>query len=182
MALFRTNSAAISGLEALVIDVEVDLYAGVKQEFFTVGVPALAMHEGGKRIKSALISSGYGYPTRSVFIKLVRAGIREEWASFDLPIAIGILIAMGVVRQSQNHLFVGELSRNGELRPIRGALSIVASARSSGIRNLLLPADNATEVSGVDGVDVFGARNLTEAVQIVNAHDGLAPQALTERA
>jgi len=176
MALFRTRSAAVFGLDAHIIDVEVDMYPGANRDFVTVGMPDLAVRESRERIKSALMNSGFGYPNKSVTINLAPANIRKEGAGFDLPMALGILGAMGIVRQPENHLFVGELSLDGALRPVRGALSIAACARARGITNLLLPAENAAEASVAEGVRVFGARHLAEVVQILAAPDQFVPQ------
>lgn len=167
MALFRTRSAAVFGIDAHVIDVEVDMYPGAGRDFVTVGMPDTAVRESRERIKSALLNSGFGYPNKSVTINLAPANLRKEGAGFDLPMAMGILGAMGVVRPSEDHLFVGELSLDGALRPVRGALSIAACARDSGILNLLVPADNAAEASVAEGVRVFGVRHLSDVVRIL---------------
>ncbi len=157
MALFRTRSAALFGIEAHLIDVEVDMYpAGTARDFITVGMPDTAVRESRERIKSALLNSGFGYPNKSVTINLAPANVRKEGAGFDLPMAMGILGAMGVVARSDEHLFVGELSLDGAIRPVRGALSIAVCARRQGIANLLVPADNAAEAAVAEGVRVFG--------------------------
>ena len=121
MALFRTRSAAIFGIDAHLIDVEVDMYPGQNRDFITVGMPDTAVRESRERIKSALMNSGFGYPNKSVTINLAPANIRKEGAGFDLPMALGILGAMGVVGPAEDHLFVGELSLDGAIRPVRWA-------------------------------------------------------------
>ncbi|MEO8097396.1 MAG: YifB family Mg chelatase-like AAA ATPase [Acidobacteriota bacterium] len=171
MALYRTRSAAVFGIDAHIIDVEVDMYPGAGRDFITVGMPDTAVRESRERIKSALMNSGFGYPNKSVTINLAPANIRKEGAGFDLPMALGILGAMGVVHDTSDHLFVGELSLDGAVRPVRGALSIAACARERGIGNLLVPADNAAEASVAEGVRVFGVRHLTDVVRIL-AHPG----------
>src|ERR1700742_3581597 len=144
MALYRTRSAAVFGIDAHLIDVEVDMYAGGNaRDFVTVGMPDAAVKESRERIKSALLNSGFGYPNKAVTINLAPANVRKEGAGFDLPMAIGILGAMGMVKQMDSPLLVGELSLDGTLRSIRGALCIAACARRYGIENLLIPADNA---------------------------------------
>jgi magnesium chelatase family protein len=167
MALFRTCSAAVYGIDAHTIDVEVDMYPGSGRDFITVGMPDTAVRESRERIKSALLNSGFGYPNRSVTINLAPANLRKEGAGFDLPMALGILGAMGKVPPSDDHMLVGELSLDGAVRPVRGALSIAACARDRGIRNLLVPAENAAEASVAEGVRVFGVRHLSEAVQVM---------------
>src|SRR5580693_8087034 len=152
MALFKTRSAAVYGIDAHLIDVEVDMYAsGSARDFVMVGMPDTAVRESRERIKSALINSGFGYPNKSVTINLAPANIRKEGAGFDLPMALGILGAMGTVEHSDQHMLVGELSLDGTLRPVRGVLSIAACARRQGIPNLLVPADNASEAAVAEG-------------------------------
>ena len=169
MALFRTRSAAIQGVDAHRVDVEVDMYpSGTSRDFVTVGMPDAAVKESRERIKSALLNSGFGYPSKSVTINLAPANVRKEGAGFDLPMATAILGAMGAVTQADDYLLVGELSLDGSLRPIRGALSIAVCASRRGIKNLLLPIDNAAEAAVAEGVQVFGLRHLAEVVQFRN--------------
>lgn len=176
MALFRTRSAAVFGIDAHLIDVEVDMYPGNARDFITVGMPDTAVRESRERIKSALMNSGFGYPAKAVTINLAPANVRKEGAGFDLPMAMGILGAMGRVRMSDDHLLVGELSLDGAVRPVRGVLSIAACARERGIKNLLVPFDNAAEASVAEGVRVFGVRHLTDAVRLVEHPGETAPQ------
>src|SRR5690242_11194624 len=146
MALFRTRSAAVFGIEAHLIDVEVDMYPGGNaRDFITVGMPDTAVRESRERIKSALLNSGFGYPNKAVTINLAPANVRKEGVGFDLPMAIGILGAMGMAGAAGDHLFVGELSLDGSLRAVKGVLSIATCARRRGIANLIVPADNAAE-------------------------------------
>src|SRR5712671_6752134 len=175
MALSRTRSAAVFGIDAHFIDVEVDLYPGSARDFITVGMPDLAVRESRERIKSALLNSGFGYPNKSVTINLAPANIRKEGAGFDLPMALGILGAMGTVAHSDEHLLVGELSLDGTLRPVRGVLSMAVCARRQGIPNLLVPLDNAPEAAVTEGVRVFGMRHLAEVVAFLNQPDRFQP-------
>jgi magnesium chelatase family protein len=169
MALYRTRSAAVYGIEAHLIDVEVDMaQGGSARDFVTVGMPDTAIRESRERIKSALMNSGFHYPSRSVTINLAPANVRKEGAGFDLPMAMGILGAMGVVGKSEKHLVVGELSLDGMIRPVRGTLSMAVCARRMGIPNVIVPADNAAEAAVVEGVNVFGVRHLGEAVGVIN--------------
>jgi magnesium chelatase family protein len=177
MALYRTRSAAVLGIDAYPIDVEVDMYPGTARDFITVGMPDTAVRESRERIKSALLNSGFGYPNKSVTINLAPANVRKEGAGFDLPMAMGILGVMGMVRNTDQHLFVGELSLDGSLRPVRGALSIAACARRIGLTHLLVPADNAAEAAMAEGISVYAIRHLAEAVRLVNQPDQFAPVA-----
>src|SRR5689334_20282397 len=175
MALFKTRAAAVYGIDAHLIDVEVDMYNGNARDFVTVGMPDTAVRESRERIKSALLNSGFGYPNKSVTINLAPANIRKEGAGFDLPMALGILGAMGTVGRTDEHLLVGELSLDGTLRPVRGVLSMAVCARLQGIPNLLVPADNAAEAAVTEGVRVFGMRHLAEVVTFLNQPDRFEP-------
>jgi magnesium chelatase family protein len=169
VALFRTRSAAVYGIDAHLIDVEVDMWgSGTQRDFVTVGMPDTAVKESRERIKSALVNSGFRYPASSVTINLAPANVRKEGAGFDLPMATAILGAMGTVRDTEANLLVGELSLDGTLRPIRGVLSIAVCAQQSGIKNLLVPCENAAEAAVVKDIQVFGLRHLAEVVQFLN--------------
>ncbi len=176
MALYRTRTAAVYGIEAHLIEVEVDMYPSEQRDFVTVGLPDSAVRESRERIKSALINSGFGYPSKSITINLAPANVRKEGAGFDLPMAIGILGAMGKLDNSDDHLFVGELSLDGGVRPVRGALSIAACARKLGITNLLVPAENAAEAAVAEGVRVFGVKHLAEVVELLSNPTLFSPQ------
>jgi magnesium chelatase family protein len=169
VALFRTRSAAVYGIDAHLIDVEVDMWgSGTQRDFVTVGMPDTAVKESRERIKSALVNSGFRYPASSVTINLAPANVRKEGAGFDLPMATAILGAMGTIRDTEATLLVGELSLDGSLRPIRGVLSIAVCAQQSGIKNLLVPAENAAEAAVVKDIHVFGLHHLAEVVQFLN--------------
>jgi hypothetical protein len=121
MALFRTRSAAVFGIEAHLIDVEVDLYPGGNaRDFVTVGMPDTAVRESRERIKSALLNSGFGYPNKSVTINLAPANVRKEGAGFDLPMALGILSAMGTVKATDHRPPNRRSARNVHDRIARG--------------------------------------------------------------
>jgi magnesium chelatase family protein len=178
MALFRTRSAAVYGIDAHLIDVEVDMYAGGSaRDFVTVGMPDTAVRESRERIKSALVNSGFGYPNKSVTINLAPANVRKEGAGFDLPMAMGILGAMGGVPSSDGFLLAGELSLDGAIRGVRGVLSMAVCARERGIPNVVVPADNAAEAAVVAGVKVFGVRSLGEAAALLTKPDAACPVA-----
>ncbi|MBM3774575.1 MAG: YifB family Mg chelatase-like AAA ATPase [Acidobacteria bacterium] len=176
MALFKTRSAAIFGIDAHLIEIEVDLYeSGSARDFVLVGMPDLAVRESRERIKSALIHSGFRYPGKAVTINLAPANVRKEGAGFDLPLAIGILGAMGTVGGAGRHLMIGELSLDGAIRPVRGALSVAVCARREGVPSLVLPQENAAEAAVVDGIQVFGVRSLAEVVALINQPEQFQP-------
>ena len=176
VALFHIQSAAIFGIDAHLIDVEVDMYSGGNaSDLITVGMPDTSVRESRERIKAAFMNSGFGYPNRSVTINLAPANVRKEGAGFDLPMALGILGAMGVVQPTGPFLFVGELSLDGSLRPVRGTLSMAVCARKRGITNVIVPESNAAEAAVVEGVRVFGLRYLAEVVKLLNHAEEFVP-------
>ena len=176
MPLFKTRSAAVFGIDAQIIDVEVDLFkSGMARDFTLVGMPDAAVRESRERIKSALMNSGFGYPNQAVTVNLAPAQVRKEGSSFDLPMALAILGAMGVCKGLDNHLAVGELSLDGAIRPVRGALSVAVCAREQKIQNLFLPLENASEAAVVEGVNVFGVRHLGEVVAMLAKPEDYAP-------
>ena len=177
MALFKAHSAAVYGIDAHLIDVEVDMYpSGTARDFITVGMPDTAVRESRERIKSALVNSGFGYPyNKGITINLAPANIRKEGAGFDLPMALGILGAMGTAPSIDQYLLVGELSLDGSIRPVRGALSMAVCARSQGIPNLVLPFDNAAEAAVVEGLNVFGMRHLSEVMSMLERPQDFTP-------
>ena len=170
MALFKTRSAAVYGIDAHLIDVEVDMYpGGSARDFITVGMPDTAVRESRERIKSALINSGFGYPNKAVTINLAPANVRKEGAGFDLPMALGILGAMGTVGGARPPYSGGRTVARwrGAAGP-RRALGRRLRART-GIPNLIVPVDNAAEAAVVEGVRVFGVRHLAEVVALIDA-------------
>src|SRR3954447_18199177 len=179
MALFKTRSAAVYGIDAHLIDVEVDMFAGNPRDSVMVGMPDVAVRESRERIKSALMNSGFGYPQKRITINLAPASVRKEGASFDLPVALGILGAMGAVPSLDQHILIGELSLDGAIRPVRGALSIAVCARDRGILNLIVPAENATEAAAVAGVKVYGVGYLAEVVALINRPEEFTVAAVT---
>src|SRR3954466_7967945 len=173
--LFRTISAAVYGIDANLVDVEVDL-TPVRNEtdkdagVIIVGLPDLAVRESRERIRAAVNNSGFFFPFHKTTINLAPADVRKEGASFDLPIALGILGANGDLGETENltdTLTVGELSLDGRVRAIKGALPVAIRAREAGIKFLLLPEANASEAAVVAGVDVYGVADLRSAVELV---------------
>lgn len=173
--LFLSQSATVYGIEALIVDIEVNLQPVSKdtQEtppFNIVGLPDTAIRESKERIRAAITNSKYLFPFFRTTVNLAPADIRKEGAAFDLPIALGILGAAGdlAIDNLENTLSIGELSLDGRVRPVRGALSIAIKARDAGIKNLLLPEENAKEAAVVDGVSVYPIRDLRQAAELAN--------------
>ena len=172
--LFLTQSAAVYGIDALIVDIEVNLQpvkgeADTSPTVLIVGLPDTAIRESRERIRAAITNSSFFFPFHKTTINLAPADVRKEGASFDLPIALGILGAngdLGNTESLENTLSIGELSLDGRVRPVRGALSIALRARENGIENLLLPEENATEAAVVQEINVFPIRDLRQAVEI----------------
>ena len=162
--LFKALSAAVYGIDANLIDVEVD-YSGVvsdQDHFHTVGLPDAAVRESRDRVRAAIKNSGYLIPPTHITINLAPADLKKEGSGFDLPIAVGILGAYGALRTDDlsRFLLVGELGLDGSVRPIPGMLPIAILAREKGIPNLILPKGNAAEAAVVEGVNVFPVSSL----------------------
>lgn len=172
-------SAAVFGIEAHRIDVEVDLGRGMTV-FSTVGSAAPAVTEARTRVKSALENSGFAFPQRRVTVNLAPADVRKDGTAFDLPIALGILAADGHVSTEALHgtLVVGELSLDGRVRGVRGMLPLAAAARRGGLRRLLVPAENATEARVVAGLEVLAVGSLLEAVRALHGERAEAETAV----
>ena len=167
--LFKTFSAAVFGIDAYLVDVEVDISAG-NGNFMTVGLPDAAVRESRERIKSAIKNCGLDFPFQNITVNLAPADVKKEGSGFDLPISLGILGTTGVLLKPdlKRHLFLGELSLDGGLRPIKGALSIAAMARQKGIRKLVIPVENAREAAVVQGIEVYGVHSLPEVLDLIN--------------
>src|ERR1700733_4502263 len=172
--LFKTLSAAVFGVDAYIVDVEVDLTPrptdSTMPVFTMVGLPDAAVREGRERIRAAINNSGFFFTIHRVTVNLAPADIKKEGSSFDLPIAVGILGANGDLKPEElsDTLLVGELSLDGRLRPIKGALPIAVTARATGLKSLLLPEENAKEAGVVAGLDVYPIQSLKDLVQFIN--------------
>ena len=153
----RVNTGALSGIEAVDVCVEVNV-AGGGIGLYLVGLPDNTIKESEQRIRSAFENSGYKMNAKKIVVNLAPADLRKEGSLYDLPIAVGILVATEQIATSmlQDSMFIGELSLNGSLRPVKGVLPLVANARESGIKRVFLPMDNVSEGAVVDGVEVVG--------------------------
>ncbi len=168
----RVLSGGFLGVNAFPVEVEVDITRGLPQ-FSTVGLPESAVKESKDRVKSAIRNSGYSFPASCLTVNLAPADIRKEGTAYDLPIAIGILIANGQVAAGdidRPWLLMGELSLDGRIKPVRGALPLAASARSWTIAGFILPKENAPEAAVVASQPVFGVETLGEVVAFLNGN------------
>src|SRR5262249_34714277 len=148
------------------VAVEVDVSFGMPK-FNMVGLPDASVRESRDRVRSAIRNSNFPFPSHRITVNLAPADVRKAGAAFDLPIALGILAAEGIVecRDVDNVLLLGELSLDGSIHPARGVLPIAAAARRAGITALLLPTANASEAAIVDGLGVYPVASLTDAVR-----------------
>jgi len=166
--LVKTFGSAVYGIEATTITVEVNITGGTK--YYVVGLPDNAIKESYFRVKSALKSCNYHMPKQQVVVNMAPADIRKEGSSYDLTIAVGVLAASGqiVPDELDKYLIMGELSLDGGLQPIRGALPIAIQARKEGYKGFILPKQNAREAAIVDQLAVFGVNTITEVVDFLN--------------
>src|SRR5581483_1353610 len=175
--LYKTLSAAVYCIDASLIEVEVDV-SGIKMpedHFHTVGLPDAAVRESRERVRAALKNCGYDIPPTQITINLAPADIRKEGSGFDLPMALGILGAYGGLNKKEvsDCVFVGELSLDGNIRSVRGALPIAIEARSRKIPRLEIPEINAHEAAMVSGVDVYPLRTLVDVIRFINTGNGI---------
>lgn len=179
--LVKLYTAAVQGIDATLITIEVNSSRGIK--FFLVGLPDSAVKESHERIISALRVNGYRFPSCQIIVNMAPADIRKEGASYDLPLAIGILALTETVKADllDQYLIIGELSLDGSLQPIRGALPIAITARAQGFKGLILPQQNAREAAVVNNLDVYGAQNITEVIGFFNGETTLTPTVVNTR-
>ncbi len=164
--LSRVLSGAVLGIDAYVVEVEVDIAQGLPA-FATVGLPETAVKESKDRVKAAIHNSGYHFPDDRITVNLAPADIKKEGTGFDLPIAAGILAATGIIPQNilSEYLILGELSLDGRVKPVRGALPTALAAKEKGFAGIVLPKENAREAAVVNGLKVLSAETLSQMVE-----------------
>lgn len=176
--LAKTQAAAVLGVDAYPVEVEVDLAPGLPY-YATVGLPDAAVKESKDRIRAAILNTGFIYPMGRITVSLSPADVRKEGSAFDLPIALSILRANGVFhsrsQMEDSLLFLGELALDGSLRPIRGALNIAVLAKKMGKRGLVLPAENAPEAAVVDKLEVYPVHTLPQVVGFIREEIEIPP-------
>jgi len=178
----QAHSATLIGIEALPIVVEVDLMGPVQdsgeRNFVLVGLPDKAVQESKERVRAAMKNSGLNFPNRRIMCNLAPGDIRKEGPWLDLPMALAICAVDGQVPRDEldKTLILGELGLDGELRPIDGAVSVALMARERGFRRLIVPEANAPEAAVAVGVEVYGARRLLDAVELLNGSTLFTPQ------
>ncbi len=166
--LVKTYGSAVHGVNAITITVEVNMVAGAK--FFLVGLPDSAVKESQQRIEAALKNIGFRIPGKKITINMAPADIRKEGSAYDMTLAVGILAASEQIKLEKvsQYIIMGELSLDGSLQPIKGALPIAIQARKEKFKGIILPAQNAREAAIVSGLDVYGVENLKQVIDFFN--------------
>ena len=179
--LVKVYAAALQGIDATIVTIEVNSSRGIK--FFLVGLPDSAVKESHERIISALQVNGFRFPSRQIVVNMAPADIRKEGSAYDLPLAIGILASTGEVSDEKlsKFLIMGELSLDGSLQPIKGALPIAISARTQGYEGFILPKQNAREAAVVNNLNVYGVENIKEVIEFFNGERELEPTIVNTR-
>jgi len=174
--LAKVNSAALYGIDALRVEVEIDLASGLPQ-LATVGLPEGAVKESKDRIRAAVKNCGYNFPAKRITINLAPADIKKEGSAYDLPMAVGILAAEESIAKNllDEYLLIGELSLDGSVKPVRGALPIAMAAKKERVKGLILPEQNAPEAAVVSEVQVIGVRDLPQVVEFLNGGQSIEP-------
>ncbi len=173
--LVKTYGAAVTGIDADTITIEVNLSQGIK--FFLVGLPDNAVKESQQRIQSALKESKFRWPGKQVVINMAPADIRKEGSSYDLPLAIGILAASNQIAHEKlnKYIMMGELSLDGSLQSVKGVLPIALKAKEEGFEGVIIPKQNAKEAAVVEGLNVYGVKNISEVAAFLNDDIDLKP-------
>ena len=171
--LTKVYGSSVFGIEATTITVEVDVVRGVG--YHLVGLPDNAIKESNYRIASALLNNGYNIPGKRITINMAPADMRKEGSAYDLTLAIGILVASEQIQADEidKYIIMGELSLDGSLQPIKGALPIVLKAKEEGFKGFILPVQNAKEAAIVNDIDVFGVENIKQVIDFFNGESKL---------
>jgi magnesium chelatase family protein len=179
--LVKTYGSAVHGINATTVTVEVNVSQGIK--FYLVGLPDNAVKESQQRIESALRIIGHKWPGKKVIINMAPADIRKAGSAYDLPLAIGIMAAAGLVGNEEldKYMMMGELSLDGGLQPVKGVLPIAIQAREEGFKGFILPRQNAREAAVVNDLEIYGVENLKEVVDFINGEKVLEPIVVNTR-
>ena len=179
--LVKTFGAAVHGIDASIITIEVNVSQGIK--FFLVGLPDNAVKESHERIVSALQYNGYKFPRQQIIINMAPADLRKEGSSYDLPLAMGIMAAGEQISEERikEYVIMGELSLDGNVMPIKGALPIAIKAREAGFKGLILPKENAKEAAVVNNLEVYGVENIKEVIRFLNGEEELEATVVNTR-
>jgi len=174
--LYKISSASLRGIDAYLVDVEVDVSYGIPT-YITVGLPDAAVRESKERVKAALKNCGYKYPPRKIIINLAPADRKKEGSAFDLPISLGLVAHLDAfpAERLKDYLFLGELALDGSLKAGKGILSAALLAREKGFKGIVMPETNRREAALVQGIEVYGLANLPQVVQLLDSPDSISP-------
>jgi magnesium chelatase family protein len=174
--LVKVSSAALQGIEAKLVQIEVHLSRGIR--FSLVGLPDNAVKESHERIVSALQVNGMDLPRKQIVINMAPADLRKEGTSYDLPLLVGIIAAAEYIPSDilDECLFIGELSLDGTLQPVRGILPVAMLAKEMGFKKIIVPKENAAEASIIDGINTYGFRNIQEFLRFINKPNSIQPE------
>lgn len=174
--LAKVLSGAVIGIDGYIVEVEVDISHGLPS-FSIVGLPEVSVKESKERVKSAIVNSGYHFPSDRITVNLAPADVKKTGTAFDLPIAVGILCATNLIKKERcnGYEFIGELALNGLVRPVRGVLPLAITTKDSGLKGIILPYENAIEASVVDGIDVIPIRYLSDIVEFFTGNKNISP-------
>ncbi len=162
------KSSGVLGINGYIVDVEVNVSKGLPQ-FVTVGLPDTAVKESKERVKSAVTSSGFNFPSKKIIVNLAPANVPKQGTLYDLPIAVGILNSTGIIKNiDEKTAIIGELALSGKLRKVKGILPITLKLKETGFQRIILPKENENEAALVQGIDVYGFENLKEIVDFFN--------------
>lgn len=175
--LSKVISASIMGIEAFPVEVEVDISSRGLPHFSMVGLPDAAVKESRDRVRAALKNIGFNFPLKQITVNLAPADLKKEGSSFDLPIAIGILVSEGLIEPEaiNGYVFTGELSLDGRIKSVKGSLSMALKVRDLGLRGLIVPEENAPEAAVVSEVQVIGVQNLPDLIAFLRNENPLTP-------
>ena len=178
--LSKILSASIIGIDAYPVEVEVDISSRGLPHFSMVGLPDTAVKESRDRVRAALKNIGFSFPLKQITVNLAPADLKKEGSSYDLPVAVGIITSEGLIPAEavQGYLVTGELSLDGRIKPVRGALSMAIRARDLGLKGLIVPIENAPEAAVVRGVQVIGMTNLPDVISFLRKEKDVEPFAL----
>jgi magnesium chelatase family protein len=181
--LVKTFGSAVYGIEAITITIEVNISGGAKPFYLIVGLPDNAVRESMQRIEAALQTNNFRMPRQKIIVNMAPADIRKEGSAYDLPIALGILAGSGQVDNEniEKYIIMGELSLDGGLQPIKGALPIAIQARKEGFKGFILPKQNAREAAIVNDLEVYGVESIKDVVGFFNGDLQLAPEIVNTR-
>ena len=178
MGFAKTYGGTVLGVNATLIEVEVNVGGGGQLSYFLVGLPDAAVKEGQHRIETAMKTNDYELPRQKIVINMAPADLRKEGSAYDLTLAIGIMEAMGQLNATEEvskYIIMGELSLEGKLRPIKGALPIAIQARREKFKGFILPKENAREAAIVDDINVYGAETLDQVVNFLRGTTTIEP-------